>query len=372
MISPEINQINNFRLFKNGLIKKKSTIDECINSLTGIQSQILTASYISIFNRVDNINLTDIKDALWNKKKIVRTWGQRDTLHIYDMPTWNIIVSSMCEDKSWFIRKIYKLAQDNRYKEIFQDVLNYIKDKKSFKKEELLQLFKNREEYDLYLSSWGGLLIDLAKKGFICQASFNNNKPNFIHKANLPITYNSQLVNNIEADKKLALNFINSFGPVEVEDFAFWRGIQKRKAQEIFYQVSNNLSEIFVDNKKYYILTADLEMFEKYEFTTKSLILLYRFDPILVSYKDKSSMIDPKFYKRIWQQAGHIEGSIMLDGSIIGSWKYEKKKNQLIFLFNLFYQTNSTNIDLITEKASEIGKFLGYTDFKFVFSDIID
>ncbi len=360
----EKNKINRFRLLKNGLVKKFPDITSCLFSLNGIQAQILSASYLSIFNRVENIKSEDIDKALTLDHSIIRVWAYRSTLHLINSCNWDLISSALIEDHSWFKDKINKSNCRDEYLEISHDIRDFISKHVIFSRSDLKVCFKNPDKYDFYISSWGGLLIDLSQKGFICHAPINK-KINFVSRSNwLPnLKFNS--FDLVQANITLLRNYIKSYGPVEVGDFAFWRGINKSQAAEYFNLISDELYKICYNNKIYYISKKDKYIYSNFDDTHNSILLLYKFDPILLAYKDKFNMIDPMNYKNIWQIAGHIEGVILNSGFIIGRWNYKKTKPDIIFQYDFFYKVSDSIIEQVVNKSLDIIKFLGASGFKY-------
>jgi hypothetical protein len=358
------NRINQFRVFKNGLIRKFTDINSCLSALCGIQSQILSASYISLFNRVKDIDLDTINKAFVLDRSFVRVWGYRSTLHIVNATDWSLVVSAIKEDTSWFKNKIKKSNLENESLTISKDILNFSINKKYFSRLDLSECFESLDKYNFYISSWGGLLIDLSQKGFICHAPINP-KINFSHRDNWLLNLTTTELNTFQANVILLRHFINSYAPIEIADFAFWRGISKTEAAKYFDSISNELVQFDENNRKYYIKKEDNYLYENFELDSKSVLLLYRFDPLLLAYQNKSNIIDLSNYKKIWRTAGHIEGVILESGFIIGHWNYKKMKNEIIFMFIFFDKISDYIISLVIEKGSEIANFLGQPNMKY-------
>ena len=357
-------RINQFRLFKNGLIEKLPDINTCLSSLCGIQSQIMSASYLSLFNRVQDIKYEDIDRALIIERSIIRIWGYRSTLHLINACEWDIISSALSNDRSWFLDKINKSKRYDEYLNMSNDILRYALKRESFSRLDIKECFKESDKYSFYISSWGGILIDLSQKGFICQAPINK-KANFSHRDKWLRNSKNRSIDLTEANIVLLRNFINSYGPIEITDFAFWRGIGKIQSTEYFKKISKELHKIEVGNRIYYIKDEDKYQYYNFECLSDLISLLYRFDPMLLAYKDKLAMIDPENYKKIWRPAGHIEGVIMTSGYIIGRWNYKKMKSKMLFEYNFFNSESDEIIEQVVNKSREIAKFIGFEDFNY-------
>lgn len=364
----EKNKINQFRIFKNGLIKKFPDIASCLSSLNGIQAQILSASYLSIFNRVENVKSEDIDKALAIDHSVIRVWAYRSTLHLVNSCNWDIISSALVEDRSWFKDKINKSNCHDEYLKASHSIINFISRRNIFSRSDLKECFESSDKYEFYISSWGGILIDLSQRGFICHAPINR-KINFVSRNNWLPSLKFDSIDLAQANITLLRNYIESYGPVEVADFAFWRGINKSQAAEYFNLISGELCKVKSNDRDYYISKKDECLYENFDDTHESILLLYRFDPLLLAYKDKFSMIDPKNYKKVWKVAGHIEGVILKSGFIIGRWNYKKSKSDIIFQYDFFDKVSDPIVEQVINKSMDIMKFTGGSNFKFLINN---
>ena len=87
--------------------------------------------------------------------------------------------------------------------------------------------------------------------------------------------------------------------------------------------------------------------------------MLYRFDPLLLAHKDKGWLVDPVYYKRVWRPAGHIEGTIVEHGCLIGTWRYKRTSRHLSITIDPFQPLPQHVKSIVEEKAEAIADFFG-------------
>jgi hypothetical protein len=86
-------QVTARRLIRQRLVETvpKAQLAEQVGVICGAHAQIITAAEVSIGLRIEGITRTDIQEALWEKREIVKTYGPRGTVHLLhaaDLPMW--------------------------------------------------------------------------------------------------------------------------------------------------------------------------------------------------------------------------------------------------------------------------------------------
>ena len=85
------------------------------------------------------------------------------------------------------------------------------------------------------------------------------------------------------------------------------------------------------------------------------------FDEFVVSYKDRSEMIDAEHYSKVMTKNGIFSPTIMLNGRIIGSWKKSMKKNAPQITLTFFEKMPKKIVALFRPEIERLEKF--YTQF---------
>ena len=90
---------------------------------------------------------------------------------------------------------------------------------------------------------------------------------------------------------------------------------------------------------------------------------LGKFDPLLVSYHNKKWILSDYDSNIIWKEAGQIEGVILDNNGIIGTWHYKLKNNCVLFNVKVLNNTKKINYKKIEKSLESIAKFLNKGDF---------
>ena len=84
MLSLTWDQARERRLKRNFLTKPaaRKNLAAAVGDLCCVQAQVLSAAELGIGLRVSLADQDTVRDALWKRRSIVKTYGPRETLHI--------------------------------------------------------------------------------------------------------------------------------------------------------------------------------------------------------------------------------------------------------------------------------------------------
>jgi hypothetical protein len=210
---------------------------------------------------------------------------------------------------------------------------------------------------DELLSSWGGLFQEMVYGGHACHAGKRGNEGLFAHRQHwLPdLVWNPP--DTEAANIELLRRYLRGYGPATIQDFSFWRGTKAGNGRRWLQSLQNEITEVDVDGQTMLLLADDLDILQAIEATEWPIRLLYRFDPYLLAHKDKSWLIDMKYYKRVWQVAGHIEGTVLDLGRIVGTWRYDRKGSGLVVTVFPFGRLRRGVRTAVRQQAKAVAQF---------------
>src|SRR3954471_814213 len=79
------------RLSRHGLTDRGRGIAEVVGAMCGAHAQVLSAAELSVCVRLDSATRTDVREALWGTRSLVKSFGPRGTVHLLaarDLPMW--------------------------------------------------------------------------------------------------------------------------------------------------------------------------------------------------------------------------------------------------------------------------------------------
>jgi hypothetical protein len=134
-----------------------------------------------------------------------------------------------------------------------------------------------------------------------------------------------------EALATLGLRYFTSHGPATLQDFTWWSGLPAADARAALEMVRPNLIHEKIDNQVFWF--ADSLGSPQ---AIQSVYFLPSYDEFMISYKDRSASLDPKFFSRAITGNGIFKPIIVVNGKVIGTWSRVIKKNQIILECQFF------------------------------------
>jgi len=126
-----------------------------------------------------------------------------------------------------------------------------------------------------------------------------------------------------DALERLSRTYFNSHGPATIQDFAWWSGLSLTECKLGIKMIEDDFICETINGRDFW-MKNDIQTLPV---NGVSALLLPPFDEFVVSYKDRSEMINETHYGKVMTKNGLFSPTIMLDGKIIGSWKKIKKKD---------------------------------------------
>lgn len=325
-------QIRWFRLRRSGLVTPFATPEEAARKLAGVQAQILTASMLALWNRTaaGAATETEVATRLFETRILLRLWGQRHTLHLYDTADWPLIQAAHASRRTWWERDAERdpAVQIALFRAGVASAAALLRERGTLSRKELRASGIPLPE--ALLSPWGGVFAELVRIGEACHARWDGGEARYAHRTHwLPGAEWSPPAAE-EAHLKLARRYFRCYGPASVGDLAYWRGSPAGEARRWVAALGPELTEVTADTpdgpQKMLLLTEDLAAASEAppEREGWPVRMLGRFDPLLLAHRNKDWVVPAAAYDRVWRPAGHIEGVVLEHGRAVATWRYER------------------------------------------------
>ena len=349
-----------FRLHRSGLVEPFAMPEAAARALGGIQAQILPAAALSLWNRTSGLTYRAFEKRLYEERSLVKLWGQRHTLHLYPSQEWPLIHSALATRTTWWQRSWQKAGGDlDAYNRAVQHLAETIRHKETLGRSELRDMDLGLGESAL--SAWGGIFSELVHHGHACHARPIGGEGRFAHREVWLPDLDWTLPAHEAANVELLHRYFQAYGPSTVQDFAYWRGIKVSDARRWVAAQPDAFSEVIVEGQSLLALQEDVKTLQQIPPSPDDwpIRLLYRFDPLLLAHRDKSWLVEPEFYSRVWRPAGHIEGSILERGRLAGTWRYKRSGRGLTLTVFPFRPLSVKAEKVISLQAAGVADFFG-------------
>lgn len=348
-----------FRLLRSGLVDPYNSAPEAASKLVGIQGQIHTAAGLALWNRVSDMTLKRFESALYRRRSLVKLWGQRNTLHVYRTTDWPLFVGALQNRQTWLERALQRTgADDVPYHELLRVMGQQLVEGGTISRKDMREM---RIAPDNEWLTWGGVIMRLVRDGTVCHAEGDSGETHFVHRMHwVPkLDWNPPAAE--VAQRELVLRYVRAYGPVTVQDLAFWLGVPVPDARMWLDRIESDLVDVDVDGKPMVALRKDRKalLVPAPPSGKWPVCLLYRFDPLLLGLKKKDWIVPAEHYKKVWRAGGHIEGSILVCDRVRGTWRYDRGVRGITVSLYPFDPLPRSVLRTLRSRASGIARFFG-------------
>ena len=200
-----------------------------------------------------------------------------------------------------------------RYKEIADRVVSLMEDG-VYSRAEMRRIFAG--EYDgrtieHALSPWGGVFCELARLGRVAFRDMTSRDFDLIDAAPTE-TFE-------EALPEMFRKFLAAYGPATTADAAWFFGLWKERKKALSALDLDEYSRFEYNKSVYYYIDDNEAMGDIPELT-----LLSGFDPLIVSYTDRSAVLPAEYKKAVIMSSGICLPTIAVNGQVAGLWNIKK------------------------------------------------
>jgi hypothetical protein len=296
------------------------------------------------------------KDSFGNG--LVKNWTVRGTVHVFNQDDLPLYKYQNDRDPYLSHDWGYTTLCAQRHCAIHPDRLEYIArfiiDKVSGGvttrediKRECYMAGVSENEGAYVFDQWGGLLRPLCERGFLCY-KVQEKKEFMLCPQYIPMEKE-------KAEHEQTVRYFSHLAPATIKDVAYYFGWTQTYAKEQMKKLP--LSVMQINGKDYYYL-GDLQ--SDYPDIPRC-ILLAGFDQLMLGYQKSESIYLPQEHLRgIFNLAGIVMPSILLNGRVVGKW--QKKNTKLVF--TLFENTAPKDKQFIIQTAESLWNDIKKVDWK--------
>lgn len=324
---------------------------EIVSWMGAMQSQALDLAKWAIGTRLDNKTVKDIEDVL-NTGKVIRTHILRPTWHFVSAEDIHWMYDLSCPRLKPIYRgyaKTYGADESLIYKAI-PALEKVLLNGKHLTKQEIGDALL---EHDITLDDdYLKLTLSYAEmEGIIVNGRLSGNKQTFtLLEEWVP---RKETICKEEALERLARRYFTSHSPASLQDFVWWSGLTITECKQAIEMIKPDFICETINGREFW-MKNDVNIPSDDE---DSALLLPPFDEFVVSYKDRSDMIEEVHYGKVMTKTGIFSPTIMLNGEIIGSWKKTMQKGLPRIALSFFEKTTKKREALFNAEIKRLEKF---------------
>ncbi len=327
-----------FRAQRLGLVDSTMvTASSVAARLLGAQAQVESCALHGLSARMHSpATASDIAAELSPAGPLVRCWGQRDTMHIYAIEDWPLIIAAQVQWKQSGRRiapppddviaagldRMHSLARPVSREDLF-DVMPdaYV---------EMWQTALTTDRNTALRYATGRIFWVLCRRGDACAAGKSGSQQLYVARNVWYPELAWSLPDSHEANVCLTRRFLALSGPATVTDVAYHFGSNVGDARPWVEALAAETVEVSCGERKGLLaLSADLDALREPvgEWPTR---MLPAYDMKWMSHKDKTWVTPLKSdEKLVWRKAARVTGCLVHRGQPVACWTAKKRSKAI-------------------------------------------
>ncbi|MDR1541166.1 MAG: winged helix DNA-binding domain-containing protein [Clostridiales bacterium] len=249
------------------------------------------------------------------KTALTKTWLYRGTLHGADFEDLPLLLAMHSEDSY-----LARCLGEEQMKQIAGEVISLMEDG-VYSRKEMRRIFApyyDAETIQTALSPWGGIFVYLARQGRVAFRDMTSRDFDLI-SAEPTLTPDEVL-------PEMLRRFFAAYGPATLADAAWFLGLWKDGKKKLSSLDLDEFTRLECGGNTYYFVDDNADMGDIPELT-----LLSGFDPLIVSYAERSAVLAPEFKNAVILKSGICLPTIAVNGQVAGLWNIKKNEPAVTF-----------------------------------------
>jgi winged helix DNA-binding protein len=339
MVSATWDEVFAHRLARSALAPRApaSRLVDVVRDVGGVHAQVQASAELQLASRLDGLTQADVRDALWERRLLVKAWTLRGTLHLHpaaELALWHAarraVAGTSAEMAAWRDPSgvVHPEVDRDDVEAIRAAVWNAL-DGECLLRDELVDEVVSRvgRTHEGRLRS--GFAFFLAE---LCQGPPRGAKVTFVRPDQWIEGWRE--VDGEHALVEVCRRYLSTYGPARPSDFGEWFSSASFKAPQVralFDALGDELEEIDVKGRSAFVLSGDTS-FPPLE---PSLRLLPEYDVYVMGFRDRDQLIPEVVRDQIAAHGrGRYEGPagvrlLLVDGVAAGLWERKKRGKRM-------------------------------------------
>ncbi|MGZ8739957.1 MAG: winged helix DNA-binding domain-containing protein [Gaiellaceae bacterium] len=311
----------------------------------GVHAQVMGSAELQLAARVEGITQADVRDALWERRELVKSWTLRGTLHIHpsdELSLWTAARRAVVGDEDYAADGVENVD------EVVAAIGEALRGRRLLR-EELADAVVERvgaAPREKLASGWGYYIGDAAMADVLCFGPPQGQKVTFVHVEDWlgpQREWDTQ-----EALQEVARRYAVSYGPITYRQFREWftsRHLSAAAARELF---------------------ESIDVVEPEPVEARSTVrLLPEYDVYVMGFREREHLVPPEVREQVAAHGkGRYEGPagtpfLLIDGVCAGIWSRRKSAKKVELTVKPARKVTKLERAGVEAEAARIGTFLG-------------
>ena len=303
-----------------------SRLLDVVRDICGILAQVMGSAELQLAARVDGIVQADVREALWERRELVKTWTTRGTLHIHPADEVGLWTAA---------RRAVDPDVDEPIVAAIGDALRG----RRLTREELADAVVARvgpAPREQLASGWGYFIGDAAAAGLLCFGPPEGAKVTFVHTEDW--IGPRETWEPAAALQEVARRYAHAYAPARLRQLREW----------LAAKVDVDVPDASVEPPG-----------------PSSVRLLPEYDPYVMGFREREELVPPAVRAQVAAHGkGRYEGPagtpfLVVDGLAAGIWRRRKTARRIELVVQPARKLTRAERAAVGWEAERIGTFLG-------------
>src|SRR6266568_3047155 len=337
--------------------------------ICGLHAQVMSSALLTLWARVEDLDRTAVRRALWEDRTLVKTWAMRGTLHLLpasELPLWHAALSMNPRYRRPALWRRFGLTLDEL--DHLTQAIGTALDGCVLTREELAQAvarLTGSAKFGMKLAagSWGTILKPAALSGRLCFGPSVGQRVRFTR----PDTWIAAAPTVADrpgapqaAQAEVVRRYLAAYGPATYRDLArWWGGGGISGARQWIAAFGEEVSAVELDGAQAWMLTAHAHEARQLP-PMRSVSLLPAFDHYVVAASQHAEqLLRGNLRSRVYRPQGWISPVLLVNGFMQGVWRHEVKGSRVEVVIEPFVKAPVWVRRAAGEEAERLAAFLG-------------
>jgi hypothetical protein len=380
-----VEQLHWNQLRKQDLLDEKaSDFYELAKSQLGLHSTDYWTPYLSVWARLGDYDAKSVFESIDNGRRIVRTHAFRTTIHVMHVDNLSLILSATGP-------ALFKASRTDKYRKMNlltdREIENMLEQVSSALQDGPLRTSELKKNVPDVGENVRSALIMLMSRGKVVRAKAKHARSNLTSYALLDKWVEGiefEMIDEQDAISQLIMQHIDLFGPVSVEDTAWWFKKTKTTVKNAIKDFGDNVVSVEADGKDLYMSAIDVDIASSMEPSTERPVWFLPYeDHFLKAFIDRGRfisddvqpMISPADKKHFWpskldepkimpspgtRQTGEVRPTIWFNGVVVGRWEIDDAGKEKKIVTSLYSRVAKKHIERIEEVRVQLEDFVNH------------
>jgi len=356
-------QVLAFRLQRQHLARACSahSLEEAAHDSVGLQAQAMPATQLSALVRTSGVTPGDLDRALWEERRLARTWCMRGTLHLIPAAEAPLFMAGCMRGAAGFNPAMLRYFQvtDDDVARVVDAVGQVLEGGRVLTRRQLATevgaLVGPRFREQLH-SAWGSFLKPAAWRGLLICGPPDGQEVTFVHARHWLGGWRP--ADGAASRVELVRRYLRAYGPAIRADFERWAGMLPPLSRPAWTACLPEMAEVEVEGRRLLAMAGDLAALREAE-PSEEVRLVPNFDSYLLGHRDRAAVVPRAHAARIYRSAGWVWATVLKGGRAVGVWSSKREAGSWTVEVEEFARLGRADRAAVGEEAERMAAFLG-------------